>query len=52
MGRPLNKKYFGNRNTGTTGSSDNTIGGEGIAGISWCGLPTYCVDRCTQRLFC
>jgi hypothetical protein len=41
MGRPLNKKYFGNRNTGTTGSSDNTIGGEGIAGISWSTLGSF-----------
>lgn len=31
MGRPLNKKYFGNRNIGTTGSGDNRIGGEGLA---------------------
>ena len=30
MGRPLNKKYFGNRNIGTGGyeSSDDFIGGE------------------------
>lgn len=34
MGRPLNKKYFGNRNIGTTGTADNNIGGEGIASIS------------------
>jgi len=34
MARPLNKKYFGNRNIGTTGTSDNAIGGEGIASIS------------------
>ena len=34
MGRPLHKKYFGNRNIGTTGTSDNKIGGEGIASIS------------------
>ena len=32
MGRPLNKKYFGNRNIGTTGTTDNNIGGEGVAG--------------------
>jgi hypothetical protein len=31
MGRPLNKKYFGNRNIGTTGTGDNYgIGGEGL----------------------
>lgn len=31
----LNKKLFGNRNVGTTGTSDNNIGGEGIASINW-----------------
>ena len=31
MGRPLNKKYFGNRNIGTASTTDNKIGGEGIA---------------------
>lgn len=33
MGRPLNKKYFGNRNVGQTGyaTSDDFIGGEGVA---------------------
>ena len=31
MGRPLNKKYFGNRNIGSTGTGDNYgIGGEGL----------------------
>jgi hypothetical protein len=47
MGRPLNKKYFGNRNIGTGGDqiggnnsnnqnySDDRIGGEGIASINW-----------------
>lgn len=34
MGRPLNKKYFGNRNTGTTGTADNGIGGEGVASVT------------------
>lgn len=34
MGRPLNKKYFGNRNIGTNGTSDNNIGGEGVAGVT------------------
>jgi len=33
MGRPLNKKYFGNRNIGTTGTGDNKIGGEGVASV-------------------
>lgn len=32
MGRPLNKKYFGNRNIGSTGTGDDYgIGGEGLA---------------------
>lgn len=31
MGRPLHKKYFGNRNIGTTASTDSGIGGEGLA---------------------
>jgi hypothetical protein len=35
MGRPLNKKYFGNRNIGSTSTTaDNGIGGEGVASIS------------------
>jgi len=46
MGRPLNKKYFGNRNIGTGGNqvggplsnsqnyADDRIGGEGVATIS------------------
>jgi hypothetical protein len=47
MGRPLNKKYFGNRNIGTTGTADNKIGGEGVAsygniqaGTGWTTAPT------------
>ena len=35
MARSLNKKYFGNRNIGTTGTADDGIGGEGIASINW-----------------
>lgn len=34
MGRPLNKKYFGNRNIGTTGITDDKIGGEGLAAFT------------------
>ena len=35
MGRPLNKKYFGNRNTGSASTAaDNRIGGQAIASIS------------------
>jgi hypothetical protein len=52
MGRPLNKKYFGNRNIGTgtyegtsLGNSqnyeDDKIGGEGIASISWSTLGSF-----------
>lgn len=33
MGRPLAKRFFGNRNIGTTGTSDNGIGGEGVASV-------------------
>jgi len=47
MARSLNKKYFGNRNIGTTGTSDNKIGGEGVAsytvsnaGSGWTTAPT------------
>jgi hypothetical protein len=38
MGRPLNKKYFGNRNVGADGyqlgKADDFIGGEGVGGVS------------------
>jgi len=35
MGRPLNKKYFGNRNIGSASTTaDNKIGGEGVASVS------------------
>jgi hypothetical protein len=35
MGRPLNKKYFGNRNIGSASTTaDNGIGGQAIASIS------------------
>lgn len=36
MGRPLNKKYFGNRNIGTTGttSDDYGVGGEGLLSVA------------------
>jgi hypothetical protein len=34
MARSLNKKYFGNRNLGTSGTSDNAIGGEGVAAVT------------------
>jgi len=41
MGRPLHKKYFGNRNIGTTGTSDNKIGGEGVASVTINTAGTY-----------
>jgi hypothetical protein len=35
MGRPLNKKYFGNRNIGSTSTTaDDKIGGESVASIA------------------
>jgi hypothetical protein len=34
MGRPLAKRFFGNRNVGTSGTADNGIGGEGLATIA------------------
>ncbi len=43
MGRPLHKKYFGNRNTGSTSTeADNGIGGQGVASVTiggvWAGF--------------
>jgi len=38
MASKLNKKYFGNRNTGTTGTGDDKIGGEGVASITLGGV--------------
>jgi hypothetical protein len=37
----INQKYFGNRNIGTTGTSDDRIGGEGIASINWSTLGSF-----------
>jgi len=38
MGRPLHKKYFGNRNIGSASTTaDNKIGGEGVASITLAG---------------
>jgi hypothetical protein len=34
MGRPLNKKYFGNRNIGTNRPTDDMIGGQGVGSVS------------------
>jgi hypothetical protein len=42
MGRPLNKKYFGNRNIGSISTTaDNGIGGEGIASIGINAVGSY-----------
>jgi hypothetical protein len=42
MGRPLNKKYFGNRNIGSTSTTaDDGIGGEGIASVVLNALGSY-----------
>ena len=51
MGRPLNKKFFGNRNIGTNGNeagagggqnfADDKIGGEGISEIDWSNLGSF-----------
>ena len=42
MGRPLNKKYFGNRNIGSTSTTaDNGIGGEGVASVTLDVLGAY-----------
>ena len=42
MGRPLNKKYFGNRNTGSTiTAADDGIGGKGLASVPVTTVGTY-----------
>lgn len=41
MGRPLNKKYMGNRNIGTNRPTDDGIGGEGIASVTLGTLGSY-----------
>ena len=42
MGRPLNKKYFGNRNIGGSGTTDDYgIGGEGVASVVLNALGSY-----------
>lgn len=42
MGRPLNKKYFGNRNIGSTSvTTDNGIGGKAIASVTLNALGSY-----------
>jgi hypothetical protein len=42
MGRPLNKKYFGNRNTGSASvTTDNGIGGGAVASVTLNALGAY-----------
>lgn len=41
MGRPINDKFFGNRNVGTGAAGDDNIGGEGVASISWSNLGSF-----------
>ena len=41
MGRPLAKRYFGNRNVGTTATTDDGIGGEGVASVGSITVGTY-----------
>jgi hypothetical protein len=42
MGRPLNKKFFGNRNIGSTSTTaDNGIGGQGVASVTLNALGAY-----------
>jgi hypothetical protein len=41
MGRPLNKKYFGNRNVGTAVTADDGIGGNQVASVTLGTLGAY-----------
>lgn len=41
MGRPLAKRFFGNRNLGTSGTTDNFIGGEGVDSVGSITVGTY-----------
>ena len=46
MARSLNKKYFGNRNIGTTGTTDNYgIGGEGVVSAAITVAGSYTTNR-------
>lgn len=47
----LNQKYFGNRNIGTTGTSDDKIGGEGVASVTVAGTFTGFTDATTTVTF-
>ena len=41
MGRPLNKKYFGNRNVGTAVTTDDGLGGNQVASVTLVVLGSY-----------
>ena len=41
MGRPLNKKYFGNRNAGTAAAGDDGLGGNQVASVNVTTAGTY-----------
>jgi hypothetical protein len=48
MGRPLNKKYFGNRNTGSISTAaDDGIGGKGVASVPVTTAGSYTTTRPT-----
>jgi hypothetical protein len=49
MAARLNKKYFGNRNVGTTTGTDDKIGGEGIASINWSNLGLFRGNDATEE---
>jgi hypothetical protein len=51
MGRPLHKKYFGNRNIGTTGTADNGIGGQGVASVTISGTWAEFASATTTVVF-
>lgn len=51
MARSLNKKYFGNRNIGTTGAGDDKIGGQGVASVTVAGTFTGFTGATTTVTF-
>lgn len=52
MGRPLNKKYFGNRNIGSASvTTDNGIGGQGVASVTIAGEFSGFTDATTTVTF-
>jgi hypothetical protein len=50
MGRPLNKKYFGNRNIGSASTTaDNGIGGQGVESISVATAGSFVVSNTYKK---